>query len=277
MSTARLAGYIGGLTVALGVGLAIGTASAQAAPAGSSDSAKPHSGAATSPSGPKVAVARRAPAAGVNQNRTKRSAAAPGRPAAVAQTARREGKATAATSSAASTRHPLRDLIVTFKNTQLALPLQMVFFVKQVAGNATFTENTVYDLHNVDQYDWNKLTGISFTFWHPDDNAIMIAWRYNVDTQMFEIGPYYNMDFARIMPTDDEIISVPVDATFTFSADYHGITLQYGDTVVYKPIPAGLHPNQLSAFRINSWFGGTSRAPRTISYYMHLKPWWKTL
>jgi hypothetical protein len=24
----------------------------------------------------------------------------------------------------------------------------------------------------------------------------------------------------------------------------------------YKPIPEGLHRNQLSAFRINSWFGG---------------------
>ena len=200
----------------------------------------------------------------------------PQRPAGVARAARPQvqPKAEAATSPA---RYPLRDLIVTFKNTQLALPLQMVFFVKQVAGNATFTQNSAYDLHNVDQYDWNKLTGISFTFWHPDDNAIMIAWRYNVDTQMFEIGPYYNMDFARIMPTDDEIISVPVGEKFTFNADYQGITLQYGDTVVYKPIPEGLHPNQLSAFRINSWFGGTSRAPRTISYYMQLKPWWKTL
>jgi hypothetical protein len=85
------------------------------------------------------------------------------------------------------------------------------------------------------------------------------------------------MDFARIMPTDDEIISVPVGEKFTFNADYRGITLQYGDTVVYKPIPEGLHPNQLSAFRINSWFGGTSLAPKTISYYMKLKPWWKTL
>ncbi|BBY66796.1 hypothetical protein MHEL_50390 [Mycolicibacterium helvum] len=187
------------------------------------------------------------------------------------------GQSKPAVSSADSARYPLRDLIVTFKNTHLSVPLQMVFFVKQVAGNATFTENSVYDLHNVDQYDWNKLTGISFTFWRPDTDAIMVAWRYNVDTQMFEIGPYYNLDTARIMPTDDEIISVPVGEKFTFNVDYQGITLQYGDSVVYKPIPEGLHPNQLSAFRINSWFGGTSRAPRTISYYMQLKPWWKTL
>jgi hypothetical protein len=276
----QCAGWLGGVAVAFGIGFAVSVASAQsasAAPTGSSDAGSSHSGTASSAREPKATVARRAPAARVTQNSAKRSVETLSRPAGVAQTARRTGQANAAVSSADSDRYPLRNLIVTFKNTQLALPLQMAFFVKQVAGNATFTQSSVYDLHNVDQYDWNKLTGISFTFWHPDDNAIMIAWRYNVDTQMFEIGPYYNMDFARIMPTDEEIISVPVGEKFTFNADYQGITLQYGDTVVYKPIPEGLHPNQLSAFRINSWFGGTSRAPRTISYYMQLKPWWKTL
>jgi hypothetical protein len=270
MSAARLTGYVGGVTVALGVGLAIGTASAQsasAAPASPSEGASSHAGTASSARGAKGTVVRKASPA-----RVPKSVAAP-KQAAVAQIARREQRA----SLAAPAGYAPWDRIVTFKGFPLALPPQLVFFVKQVAGKATFTENSVYDLHNVDQYDWNKLTGISFNFLHHDDNAIMIAWRYNVDTQMFEIGPYYNMDFARIMPTDDEIISVPLGATFTFDADYNGITLQYGDTLVYKPIPEGLHPNQLSAFRINSWFGGTSLPPKTISYFMRLKPWWKTL
>ncbi|EHB53332.1 hypothetical protein MycrhDRAFT_3795 [Mycolicibacterium rhodesiae JS60] len=277
MPGARLLGYVGAVAIAVGVGLAIGTASAQpaaAAPATSSDSS--HSGPASSARAAKSTALRRAPAR-LTHNNAKRVADATRKPTAVAGSARRQGRATAAESSTDSARHPLHNLVVTVRNTHLALPLQTVFFVKQVAGNATFTEDTVYDLHNVDQYDWNKLTGISFTFLRPDTDAIMVAWRYNVETQMFEIGPYYNLDTARIMPTDDEIISVPADAKFTFHVDYQGIALRYGDTVVYKPIPAGLHPNQLSAFRINSWFGGTSRAPRTISYYMQLKPWWKTL
>ena len=269
MAGAKLVGWLAGAAVACGIGFAASVAGAQtasAAPAGASDGASSHGGTASSARGAKSTVARKALSA-----RVQKSVATP-RPAAVAHVARRAQQA-----SAVPAGYSPFDRIVTFKNFPLALPPQIVFFVKQVAGKATFTENSVYDLHNVDQYDWNKLTGISFTFWHPDDNAIMIAWRYNVDTQMFEIGPYYNMDFARIMPTDDEIISVPVGATFTFDADYNGITLQYGDTVVYKPIPEGLHPNQLSAFRINSWFGGTSLPPKTISYYMKLKSWWKTL
>ncbi|WP_445165454.1 hypothetical protein ACTXG7_16180 [Mycolicibacterium sp. Dal123E01] len=277
MSGERLAGWFGGGLVALGVGLAIGIANApaaSAAPGNSSDSASTHRGAASSARGAQT-TARRAPAARVSQAVATRSAQTPQQAAGVARAARPQVESRAAASTSPA-RNPL-DAIVMLKGWQLALPPQLVFFVKQVVGSATFTDDTKYDLHNVDQYDWNKLTGISFTLLHPDDNAIMVAWRYNVDTQMFEIGPYYNMDFARIMPTDDEIISVPVDGKFTFNVDYQGITLRYGDTVVYKPLPAGLHPNQLSAFRINSWFGGTSNAPKTIWYYMQLKPWWLTL
>jgi hypothetical protein len=269
MAGAKLLGWLGGAAIACGIGFAASVASADvasAAPSDSSGSVGSHNGTASSAREVKSMVARKASPA-----RVQRSVATP-KPAAVAGAARREHRAGVAPAGYS----PL-DRIVTFKNVPLALPLQTVFFVKQVAGNATFTENSVYDLHNVDQYDWNKLTGISFTFWRPDTDAIMVAWRYNVDTQMFEIGPYYNLDTARIMPTDDEIISVPVGEKFTFNADYQGITLQYGDTVVYKPIPEGLHPNQLSAYRINSWFGGTSLPPKTISYYMRLKPWWKTL
>jgi len=254
---------LGGLAVGFGIWLAMGIAGAQAAsaaPAGSSDNAGAHSGTASSGRGV-AASAHKASAAPAGRSVAKRSVATQRRPAA----------------AASSARNSLRNRIVIVKNTQLALPLQMVFFAKRVAGDAIFTENSVYDLHNVDQYDWNKLTGISFTFLRPDTDAIMVAWRYNVDTQMFEVGPYYNVDTARIMPADSEIISVPVGEKFTFSADYHGITVQYGDTLVYKPIPEGLHPNQLSAFRINSWFGGTSRAPKTISFYLNLKPWWTEL
>lgn len=164
--------------------------------------------------------------------------------------------------------------IVIFKGTHFSLPRQTVFWVKEVTGHATFTDNSTYDLNNEDQYDWNKLTGITFTPLRPDTDAIMVAWRYNVDSQMFEIGPYYNLDLARIMPTDDEIISVQLGDEFAFAVDYNGITLTYGDQTVYKPLPEGLVPNFWTSERISSWFGGTSVAPKTVSYFMHLScPW----
>lgn len=178
------------------------------------------------------------------------------------------GRRTAAPTAAASARQGMK--IIIFKGTHFSLPRQTTLFVRQVSGDATFTDNSIYDLHNVDQYDWNKLTGITFTPLRPDTDAIMVAWRYNLTTQMFEIGPYYNSDLARIMPTESEIISVPLGEKFDFALDYHGITLTYGDQTVYKPLPEGLVPRFWSSERISSWFGGTSVAPKTISYYLRL-------
>ena len=185
MPGVRLAGCLGGVAVGFGIWLAMGIAGAQpasAAPAGSSDSTSAHN--ATSARDHKTTAARRSAAPRVAPSTTKRPVATARQPAA----------------AASSARSPIRNRIVIFKNTHLALPPQMVFFAKRVAGTATFTENSVYDLQTVDQYDWNKLTGISFTLLRPDTDAIMVAWRYNVTTQMFEVGPYYNVDTARIMP-----------------------------------------------------------------------------
>lgn len=156
------------------------------------------------------------------------------------------------------------------KGWQFTLLPQYAVFVNKVSGHATFTDDSKYDVQGVDQYDWLKLTGITFTPLRPDTDAIMVAWRYNLDTEMFEIGPYYNSDLARIMPTEDQIISVPANETFDYSLDYNGITLTYGDTTVFKPLPETLHPNFWTSVRINGWFGGTSPAPRLVSYYLDL-------
>lgn len=158
--------------------------------------------------------------------------------------------------------------VVIFKGLPFSLPRQTRIFVKHVSGQAIFTDCSVYDLNNVDQLDWNKLSGITFTPLRPDTDAIMVAWRYNVSTNEFEIAPYYNVDRARILPTKDEIISVPIGSTFDFDVDYQGVTLTYGDKVVYKPAPAGLTPNFWTSVRISPWFGGTSLPPRTLSLFL---------
>lgn len=196
----------------------------------------------------------------------------------------RSAIATSGVNAASTASNPIHDLLATifpwfdprgqritvFKGWQWSFPPQYALFVNKVSGHATFTPDSAYDVQGVDQYDWLKLTGITFTPWRPDTDAIMVAWRYNLDTEMFEIGPYYNSDLARIMPTEDQIISVPPDGEFDFSLDYNGITLTYGDKTVFKGLPESLHPSIWTAVRINGWFGGTSPAPRTISYYLHL-------
>ncbi|TPG33553.1 hypothetical protein EAH80_14815 [Mycobacterium hodleri] len=193
--------------------------------------------------------------------------------------ARAAAKSVAATAANQNTQDfGLLNKFVIFKNIPFSFPRTPAFFVKNVTGSAMFTEKSIYDLQSVDQYDWNKLTGISFNFLRPDQNALMVAWRYNVNDNDFEIAPYYNVDLARILPNDQtEVIKMPIGEPFDFTVDYTGITLTYEDQSVFKPIPANLPTNQLTAFRIQPWFGGTSLPPNTLSLYLKTNRWWHSI
>jgi hypothetical protein len=148
------------------------------------------------------------------------------------------------------------DKSVIFKSIPFSFPRRPAFFVKNVTGSAMFTENSIYDLQSLDQYDWNKLTGISFNFLRPDTNALMVVWRYNVAENVFEIAPYYNVDLARILPDENtEVIKVPIGQSFDFAVDYSGVTLTYGTETVFKAIPPNLPTSQLTAFRISRGSG----------------------
>jgi len=160
---------------------------------------------------------------------------------------------------------------ITFlKGTHFAIPPSFGFFVQKVAGSGTFTEDSVYNLGDVDQYDWNKFTGIAFTPLEPDRDSVMVGWRYNLTSQEFEIAPFYNVDKARILPTPPDIISVPVGKTFDYIVDYTGVTLTYDGTTVFKAFPEGLTPTVWTASRVSGWFGGNEVAPRTLSYWLKL-------
>ena len=161
--------------------------------------------------------------------------------------------------------------ITIYKGTHFAIPNSFGYFITETVGTGTFTSNTVYDLTDVDQYDWNKFTGIAFTPLEPDRNSAMVGWRYNLRTQEFEIAPFYNVDKVRILPNEaTEVISVPAGETFTFDVNYTGVTLGYDGKTVTKPYPVGLTPNVWTAARVSGWFGGNEVAPRTVSYYLRL-------
>ena len=166
-------------------------------------------------------------------------------------------------------RDPRGRLITIYKGTHFAIPNSFAYFTKKVGGTGTFTADTVYDLKDEDQYDWNKFTGIAFTPLEPDRNSVMVGWRYNLASQEFEIAPFYNVDKKRILPNEQtEVISVPAGETFDYAVDYSGVRISYGGTTVYKPYPEGLKPNVWTAARVSGWFGGNEVAPRTISYYL---------
>lgn len=191
------------------------------------------------------------------------------------------GPAAAAPVRAASSTRPHnfyldpRGQRVTFlKGTHFPIPASFGIFIKRVYGTGTFTADSAYDLTDVDQYDWNKFTGIAFSPLQHDKNSVMVGWRYNLTTQQYEIAPYYNVNKERILPNEQtEVISVPADATFDYNVDYAGVTLSYGGKTVFKPYPPGLTPNVWTSSRVSGWFGGNETAPRTLSYYLSFN-WW---
>jgi hypothetical protein len=160
-------------------------------------------------------------------------------------------------------------LITIYKGTHFVIPNRWALWVTKDSGGATFTADSAYDLKGVDQLDWNKLAGITFTPWRPDRNSSMVVWRYNLQNGTYEVGPFFNVDFRYVFPTADEIITVPVDQSFTYLVDYDGISVTYGDRTVSKSTPADLKPNFWTSARVTGWFGGSEVAPRTISYYQN--------
>ena len=295
MTNAAVIGRVGGLAVALGIGAAIGfstCAEASAAPTDSTassaraqvaDRGTPRhvSAAATVRVAPHSSARSVLPAAA---STTPIQVPAPRRQASVS-VARQVAVAPGATAPRAALKaaaitfgwcDPRGRQITIYKGTHFAIPNNFGFFVKQTVGTGTFTTNSAYDLKDVDQYDWNKFTGIAFTPLEPDRNSAMVGWRYNLTTQEFEIAPFYNVDKVRILPNENplspdyEVISVPAGETFQFSVDYTGITLSYGGTTVFKPYPPGLVANVWTAARVSGWFGGNEVAPRTLSYFIHL-------
>jgi hypothetical protein len=315
MTTAAWVGRVGGLAAALGVGAVIGfstCAPASAAPADSADTAdsaaraddrkaSPARRAAARSAQPRIAArpvaaaaSRVAPvsavapsSARVATNLVAETLAAPLPSVGAPREARKTQRAAAQQAPTQSAQganitfpwcDPRGRQITIYKGTHFAIPNNGGYFITQTVGTGTFTTNSAYDLKDVDQYDWNKFTGIAFTPLEPDRNSAMVGWRYNLTTQEFEIAPFYNVDKVRILPNENplspeseyEVISVPAGETFEFDVDYSGITLRYGGKMVSKPYPPGLVANVWTAARVSGWFGGNEVAPRTISYFLRL-------
>lgn len=165
---------------------------------------------------------------------------------------------------------PRGKLQTIYQGTHFVVPGPPAIWVTSDSGDATFTPDSAYDLKDADQHDWNKLSGLTFTPLEPNRNAAMVVWRLNnVSDPFFEVGPFFNNDYAYVFPTEAEIIRVPADATFSYYVNYSGITINFGDITVYKPYPTDLIPNFWTSARVIGWFGGSEVAPKTVSYYQH--------
>ncbi|NRB64829.1 MAG: hypothetical protein HRU40_17700 [Saprospiraceae bacterium] len=133
------------------------------------------------------------------------------------------------------------------------------------------------DRTDVDQYDWNKLCGLSFHLFTNHNNSFMIGWRYNLDTQKIELNRYQHksgetiydeIPFADIHPVGGRISGV---AHIEYQQKRVRTKVQWFDPG--KKEAAGsseliypFHDMPRLTREISIWFGGNETAPTDLYF-----------
>lgn len=171
------------------------------------------------------------------------------------------------------------------------IPKPKLFLNKTLwEGKVLFTEQSKYILDPTDQKDLNKGYGISGNLTNNHDISIMLGWRYNPQTDLFELTPYaHNGSLSkRIWPSDNKhnpkiLKTVPVGEPVTYyisklgptTINFYFLGSELEDIFTvdfYKPIPKLLR-------QIDYWFGGNDsnndglggKAPHDLSLLASFK------
>lgn len=134
-----------------------------------------------------------------------------------------------------------------------------------------FTESCLFDLHDEDQWDVNKLFGFSIGMHHK--TSFRFGWRPKLKTGTIEIVAYEYHDKVRqkTMP----ICEIEIDKWYEFRISYRP-----QDNVSYYFInddsgnEAGFHKNNVElkkkmglGYTLGVYFGGNEKAPQDIIIY----------
>jgi hypothetical protein len=124
--------------------------------------------------------------------------------------------------------------------------------------------------YHEDQWDYNKLTGFTFTPTNPLNTTAMVGWRYNPNTRVFELVPYWHIHKTRLFDEKrfvtalhDEDIHITMIPNFEKNEVTIIIKTQNGvltDTQKFKKLA------QRGSI-IQPYFGGTSSAPNDMHLY----------
>lgn len=129
--------------------------------------------------------------------------------------------------------------------------------------------NLKYDLNNHNQYDWNKLFGMTFFNVIPnDDNSIRIGYRYITRTDTHELTIYYHVNGVF---NTDKIIQLNGTSSYELIAN-----IKYSNkrsTVILTDLEnkallvenRNWNANYMFAYENNFYFGGNDPAPNTMT------------
>jgi hypothetical protein len=128
-----------------------------------------------------------------------------------------------------------------------------------------FSQNCIYKLNSVDDFDVNKLFGISFGYHH--QNSMRFGW--NIDNDKIAIYAYYYKLGNRFM---NKIVSIPVEKVHTFELTVYQVYYELkifdenkqlvGWTNIVKPKTVKW------GYRLFPYFGGNRCAPHNMEIKM---------
>jgi hypothetical protein len=148
-----------------------------------------------------------------------------------------------------------------------------------IQWSAVFDKNCNYRIVEADgslsrdQKDWNKLCGVFFTLFNTRGEAAMIGWRYNPDTDLIELAPYYHIERGRDMFPPLLALareqSVDISLQIDYRAKNYRWVLRTATITVEHEMPF-THSRSTCGF-INFYFGGNRPAPQEVSCRMRMQ------
>lgn len=142
----------------------------------------------------------------------------------------------------------------------------MLISPREVSATVMFDSTCMYDVTQVDEFDYNKLFGIGFMgskdqHWgqapHQVD-GVRVAWRWNPKQNRIDLGAYVYVAGKRITQ-DLGSMRINEERRLTIKIDYTNKTY----TVLNgEPIP--FTHKKTVAYRNGLYFGGNQPAPQTI-------------
>lgn len=132
---------------------------------------------------------------------------------------------------------------------------------KIIERNYFFTKSCLYDLHNVDELDTNKLFGFSIGYHH--NTSFRFGWRPILEENKIELIAYeYQNKIRSIKP----ICKVNVDQRINFKLGYNPITNEIiycaNDSIIINKI--NLKKKFGLGYKLGLYFGGNETAPQDI-------------
>lgn len=168
-----------------------------------------------------------------------------------------------------------------FKNIKPAIP-PIWFPTKHKEFTIYFIprESTKYIQPNVyEQEDWLKSLGLSYSpIFNGHKNSIMLGWRYNPSTQLFEFGPYWHdHDKEAHYPEKDNVSSLFGKVNEPIKMIIKKVNLPLSTMVVSLTNLISNEEVKYTLFiqtskwarTISPWFGGTLPPPSNVCYDLY--------